>query len=620
MPTPPRRGRSTVRAAAACGGAVVLLCSSACSLTLGAPSDPMRDFVMAVNDHDLAEAAALTDDPAAAEQALTATFQGMGDSTAHLSTLESLRGTLTTHIAWTLPDGNKTETTGTIGRLEGGKVPWSPHIIDSRLQPGGRLVYSRDLDLESPVVDRNRNDIMQWQTVTDVAVALDAPPADVAALADVLHGIDPTITAETITAGIAETEQELSASAHDAAEEGPAAPSPGRYVVITLRPADIDPLREDLDAIASVALPQRGRLLTVDPAVHSPALDGIPEVWRGILAESAGWSVDIDNPGHQDDVRVQAKSPEDVQNVPTTMDLDVQKAAQLAVDSATQPAAIVALTPSKGGVLAVAQNAAASARGPVALNGLYAPGSVFSLVTVSAALGTSGTGTDDIVGCPAHATVDGRTVFNPDDLDLGLVTLTQAFAAPCLTTLASLTGELPDGALPDTAEALGIGADFDTPGLTTLTGSVPPTEPGAARVEAGIGQGPVAASPFGMAVVAATLADDGDRFTPMLVVGKKATVADPPTTVSEDTANAVRLMMHEAVAAGNASALRDIDGLAGVAGTAEVTDRRAHGWFVGILGDMAFAVFVQGADSSQPATDVTRAFLDALGATPDNGS
>ncbi|GAA4807359.1 penicillin-binding transpeptidase domain-containing protein [Tomitella cavernea] len=580
----------------------------------------MREFVKAVNDHDLAAAAAMTDDPDTAEQALTATFRGMGNATAHLSTLESLRGTLTTHIAWKLPDGNKTETTGTIGRLEDGKVPWSPHIIDSRLQPGGRLVYSRDLDLESPVIDRNRNDIMKWQTVTDVAIALDAPPGDVAALADVLHGIDQTITAESIAAGIAETEQELSASTRDAAAGVPATQASGRYVVITLRPADVDPLRADLDAIASVALPQRGRLLTVDPAVHSPALDGIPEVWRGILAESAGWSVDIDNPGHDDDVRVQAKSPEDVQNIPTTMDLEAQKAAQLAVDSATRPAAIVALTPSKGGVLAVAQNAAASARGPVALNGLYAPGSVFSLVTASAALDNADIGPDDIVGCPAQVTVDGRTVFNPDDLDLGPVTLTQAFAATCLTTLATLTGALPDGALPDTAEALGVGADFDTPGLTTLTGSVPPTEPGAARVEAGIGQGPVAASPFGMAVVAATLANGGDRIAPMLVVGKKATAADPPTTVSKDTANAVRLMMHEAVAMGNASALRDIDGLAGVAGTAEVTDRRAHGWFVGILGDMAFAVFVQGAGSSQPATDVTRVFLDALGATPDDGS
>ncbi|QDQ96604.1 penicillin-binding transpeptidase domain-containing protein [Tomitella fengzijianii] len=616
MPIPRDGGRRIARTAAAFGGAVILLCTTACGITLGAPTDPMREFVKAVNDHELDRAASMTDDPEAAEKALTATFRGMGNATAHLSTLESLRGTLTTHTSWKLPDGYKTETTGTIDRLEDGKVPWSPHIIDSRLQPGGRLVYSQDLDLASPVIDRNRNDLMRWQTVTDVAIALDATADDIAALADVLHGVDPSITAESITEGMAEAEQEQSTSARDAPAADAAAPEPSRYVVVTLRPEDVDPLRADLDAIASVALPQRGRLLTVDPAVHSPALDGIPNVWRSILSRSAGWSVDIDNPGYEQDVRVQAKLPEDVQNVPTTMDLQVQKAAQGAVDSAERPAAIVALTPSNGGVSAVAQNAAASARGPVALNGLYAPGSVFSLVTVSAALGGSGIAPDDIVGCPAQVTVDGRTVFNPDDLDLGPVTLTQAFAAPCLTTLATITGALPDGALPGTAEALGVGADFDTPGLTTLTGSVPPTEPGAARIEAGIGQGQVAASPFGMAVVAATLADDGDRFSPILVVGRKGSADDPPATVSEGTAKSVRLMMNEAVAAGNASALRDIDGLSGVAGTADVTDRRAHGWFIGILGDMAFSVFVQGADSTGPATDVTRAFLDALGATP----
>lgn len=603
-------------------GTVAVLSMSACDLSLGARPDPLTQFVDAVNAGDIAEAADLTDDPAAAGKALTASFDGMGAAEPHLSTVESLRGTLTTHVAWTLPDGEKTETTGTIEKADAGSIAWSPHIIDSRLQPGGRLVYSEELDYDSPVIDRDRKPVMTWQTVTKVTIAADAPAAEVADLAGVLHGIDATITDSTITDGMSEVRRDAAASGPPDGQDGSDAdtdsglPDDARYSVVTLRQSDADPVRDRLDAIPSVNLSDEGRLLTTDPAIRSPALDGVPDMWHSVLSRVGGWVVDIDNP--TGDIRVQSASPAEVQNVPTTLDLDIQSAAQKAVDAADRPASIVALSPSTGGVLAVAQNGPADRAGPVSLSGLYPPGSTFKIVTTAAALGAGDVSPDDLVQCPGSVTVDGRTIPNDDGFDLGEVPLHTAFARSCNTTQALLSSGLEPNALADTAHALGLGVDFDTPGLTTATGSVPATDPGPARVEASIGQGDVVASPFGMAVAAASLANNGTMIIPSLFVGMPATSNISPGGLPDGTASAVRDMMRETVESGTAASLHAITDLAGKTGTAEVAGGPAHGWFVGIIHDVAFAVFIKGADASQPAVDMAGQFIDEAGVALDD--
>ena len=52
----------------------------------------------------------------------------------------------------------------------------------------------------------------------------------------------------------------------------------------------------------------------------------------------------------------------------------------------------------------------------------------------------------------------------------------------------------------------------------------------------------------------------------------------------------------------------------GKTGTAEYTDDgRAHGWFVGYRGDLAFAVLIVDGGTSAPAVQVADRFLAALG-------
>jgi cell division protein FtsI/penicillin-binding protein 2 len=76
---------------------------------------------------------------------------------------------------------------------------------------------------------------------------------------------------------------------------------------------------------------------------------------------------------------------------------------------------------------------------------------------------------------------------------------------------------------------------------------------------------------------------------------------------------ALRSMMRDTVTRGTATALQDIPGLGGKTGTAEYGDNKnPHGWFAGIVGDLAFATLVVGGGSSAPAVQVSGEFLRPL--------
>src|SRR5439155_24558529 len=96
----------------------------------------------------------------------------------------------------------------------------------------------------------------------------------------------------------------------------------------------------------------------------------------------------------------------------TTLSLPVQAAAQAAVDSAPKGAILVAIQPSTGEILAVAQNSAAGDK-PAALNGMYPPGSTFKIATATAAL-QNGVGPDTVLPCPGKITIGTRTIPNAD--------------------------------------------------------------------------------------------------------------------------------------------------------------------------------------------------------------
>jgi cell division protein FtsI/penicillin-binding protein 2 len=71
--------------------------------------------------------------------------------------------------------------------------------------------------------------------------------------------------------------------------------------------------------------------------------------------------------------------------------------------------------------------------------------------------------------------------------------------------------------------------------------------------------------------------------------------------------------MIETITRCTATRLQDIPDMLGKTGTAEYVDNtHAHGWFVGIDGDLAVSVFISDAGSSGPAVDAAGRFLRAL--------
>ena len=276
------------------------------------------------------------------------------------------------------------------------------------------------------------------------------------------------------------------------------------------------------------------------------------------------------------------------------------------------PAAIVAIQPSTGDVLAVAQNAPADAQGPIALTGLYPPGSTFKTVTVSAALQAGQVTPDSVLPCPGTENIEGRQIPNDDNFDLGQVPLHTAFARSCNTTMGRLAVNLPPDGLTKAAAQLGLGIDYTAPGMTTVTGSVPVADTSALRVEEGIGQGKVTASPFGMALVAAALAR-GSVPAPAIVAGQPGTPDRAPDPLPADSRRSGEVDDARDDHERHRHPLQDIPDMLGKTGTAEyIDDQHAHGWFVGIDGDLALAVFVSDAGSSGPAVDAAGRFLRAL--------
>ncbi|MFD6104411.1 penicillin-binding transpeptidase domain-containing protein, partial [Nocardia salmonicida] len=102
----------------------------------------------------------------------------------------------------------------------------------------------------------------------------------------------------------------------------------------------------------------------------------------------------------------------------------------------------------------------------------------------------------------------------------------------------------------------------------------------------------------------------GSAPAPSLIRGRPGTPDRTSPPVPATVTSQLETMMGETVSAGTATALRDIPGLLGKTGTAEyLDDTHAHGWFVGIEGDLAFAVFVADAGSSGPAVEAAGRML-----------
>ncbi|MEO3857067.1 penicillin-binding transpeptidase domain-containing protein [Acrocarpospora sp. B8E8] len=334
----------------------------------------------------------------------------------------------------------------------------------------------------------------------------------------------------------------------------------------------------------------------------------VADLMVGAHPGEAGWLAEIQNPGEPAIELLREEGDGPAPRVTTTIDRYIQMSAARALDGVANPAALVAIRPSTGEVLAVADRLG----GKGAFQQKFPPGSTFKIVTAAAVLG-AGLTTDTQVACPARYQIpNGRLILNYQSRDHGTLSLRQAFAQSCNTTFAQLAVErLTADTLVAEAGRFGFGGDLAT-GAGGTCGSLTPPGNDDAMAEDSFGQGTVEASPLCMAAMAAAV-QNGTWRSPHLLPA--AQLPQPmPRELPADVVAALRVMMAAVVTEGTAMNGGLPAGVAGKTGTAEVGQGRPdHAWFVGYQDDLAFAVFVEnGGTGAGAAVPVAARFLNAL--------
>lgn len=331
---------------------------------------------------------------------------------------------------------------------------------------------------------------------------------------------------------------------------------------------------------------------------------------------SPGWEiVSVDNSGNIVQI-LDSKAPQ-ANTAPTVTLVDkIQAAAFHAVNiRQDKPVMLVAIQPSTGHIVAVAENHPASTMGTPALNGLFPPGSTFKIITASASLRTGLADSQTIIPCPGTVTVAQRVIPNENRFALGNVPMQTAFAQSCNTSFAWLASRMGPYDLFRTAGELGIGVDFKIPGLSTVTGKIVPTANIVERTEDGFGQGKDLVSPLGMAIVAASVAH-GARISPEFIVHQPTKDIHIPEGIGSGFLDRkqlaqLRRMMREVVLSGTATMISSEGQVYGKTGEAEYNGG-SHAWFAGYRGDLAFATLIVSGGSSNAAVNLTKIFLGGL--------
>ncbi|MDT5064539.1 MAG: hypothetical protein QOK02_694 [Mycobacterium sp.] len=575
---------------------LLVLGATGCSLfSSSGPEDAFHALADALQRKDPTAAAASTTDSASATPVIAAMFDGMGkDATVAVNVVAAGDDNPTAKLdyTWSFGPGRTFAYEADATAVKAGvdwHVQWSPQVLHPKLRPGMRFQFSDDKNFLTPVIDRDGQPLLSWQTIGVVNLAR-AHLTSADALAAAVRHFDDTTTAASINDQFTATQDDT-------------------VTVIKLREQDLAQVKDQLAQIPGVTVNEQGALLTANPDLSSPAIDGLQGLWQKAIDATAGWSVNlVDDKGAPTEALAKTP-PGDTKPIRTTLDTRLQLLAQQAVATEPRPTVLVAISSATGGILAAAQNPAATAQGPIAFTGVYPPGSTFKTITTAAAMQAGLATPETPEACPGQVTIEDRTIPNENEFDLGTVPLSSAFSHSCNTTMAALADKLPADALPNMAKLFGIGVDYVIPGLTTVTGKVPNADTPAQRVENGIGQGTVTVSPFGLAVAEASLGH-GSTIAPTLVVDEKTTTDTPSQQVPPAVVDSLRAMMRLTVTEGTATELNDIDGLGGKTGTAEFGDNtHSHGWFAGIVGDIAFATLVVGGDTSEPAVKVSGEFL-----------
>lgn len=575
----------------------------ACTPRPEGPGPAAEKFFAALSVGDTATAAQLSDSPNDARDALAAAWAGLQATHLDAQILGAKyaedMGTVRYRFTWHLPKNRTWSYDGQL-KMARDEGRWQVRWVTSGLHP--KLGEHQTFALRA---DQPRRASVNELGGTDVLApgylyhySLDATQAGrdlfgiAHAVVEALHPFNDLLNDPQLLA------EQVSSSTHP------------MDLGVTLRADDSNRVFAAIGGLPGVLVTPQADLLPTDDHFAPVVVNEVKKTVIDQLDGQAGWRVVSVNQNGVDVSVLHEVEPTPAPSVSITLDRNVQNAAQHAVDTRGGKAMIVVIKPSTGEILAIAQNAGADADGPIATTGLFPPGSTFKMVTAGAAVERDMATPNTMLGCPGHLDIGHRTIPNYGGFDLGVVPLSRAFASSCNTTFAELSSKLPPRGLTQAASRYGIGLDYQVQGITTVTGSVPPTVDLAELTEDGFGQGRVLASPFGMALVAATVAA-GRTPVPQLIAGRPTVVEGESMPISPKMIEALRPMMRLVVTNGTAKDIAGCGEVFGKTGEAEFPGG-SHSWFAGYRGDLAFAALIVGGGSSEYAVRMTKVMLDSL--------
>ena len=550
--------RTSRRVGFKCATALAAVASMTFALTscaLGEEVDPaqalVEHFAEALDSNDVEGASSLTSYPNAASATISQIFDGLQAKSVDYKVsqfidLDDTSGFFTLDAAWDFGENRSWSysSQGSVRKLATGwRISWDPTVVMPDLGHG-RSIHMVRTDAAPPrVLDTTGGVALAEQTINAIKLDPTAMPDPAFSTAALSKVIEPVAPLITSQSLM----QDLVV-----AQGKP-------ITAVSLRDDDFAVLESDLRAVPGVVVEKQPKLITTDRRIDSPLVGALRNVWQANRDATAGWAVQMTQPDGPPTQYAGFQGPPGP-DVASTLDSKLQLAATDAVVSVAQPATIVVIQPSTGAVLAVAQNSQANDKGPIAFTGLYPPGSNLDAIRAAAAV---------------EKGVPPKDVKAEDTMQM--------------------------------ASQLGLGVDFKVPGLTETTGRFPSPGKGMepVRKEAPT-RDDVMVSPFGMALVAASIARGGAP-SPMIAFGQPATTEAQLAPLRGDVVDRLRGLAKDGVGRPDMASVRaysDVVGLPGSAGDDQ--------WFSGSKGDLAFSVYVQGAEGSDAAAKMSGRLFRAM--------
>ena len=497
-------------------------------------------------------------------------------------------------------------------------VNWSPSVIDPQLKAGDHFsvqsVWDRRASIlgangtplaaqgQSVIIGVEGQRIKNTQTISSALVSAGATASEVqAALA--AAKTHPSFFEPVFT--VSETRyQQLEPTIYPI--PGTVFQTTGSWQAIT--PGLANGLVGSMGPITAQELGQLGPEYNAHNIVGQSGIEWTEERQ---LAGTPGDTITIDNAAGSSVATVDTTDPVPGKDVHTTIDPTDQKAAEAALSSEKQIAALVAVNATNGDLLAA--DSVNIGDFDVAVDGGYAPGSTFKILD-STALIEQGLSPSSPASCPTTITEDGELFHNAEG-DSPVSTMLQAFTESCNTAFIGLTTQnLRPSDFAKVSAQYDIGKKINF-GVAENPGSVPTPTDGADQAATSIGQAAVAVNPLNMAVVAAAV-DTGTVHEPTLITGEApASTSTLPAAV----VSGLHTMMLSVVQSGTAAGFGLPSGTYAKTGTAEVgttNDLKTDAWLVGFNGNIAFAALVIDAPGNGGPTcaPIVAKFLAAIGA------